>query len=123
VPAFAEIRESVAQAGGLSAGIVGDAWIEAVRQAAPDDRVRSHTTALAVEPLRTGDEDDQQRYAASVVARLRELDVTRRIAELKSRLQRVNPVDQVDEYNRLFGDLLVLEQSRRALREQAIGEL
>jgi DNA primase len=123
VPAFAEIREAVAAAGGLGAGTVGDAWIEAVRVQAPDDRVRSHITALAVEPLRTGDEDDQQRYAASVVARLRELDVTRRIAELKSKLQRVNPVEQVDEYNRLFGDLLGLEQVRRSLREQAIGEL
>jgi DNA primase len=123
VPAFAEVREAIDAAGGLSKGIVGDAWISAVREACPDDRVRAHTTALAVEPLRTDDEGDEQRYCASILARLRELHTTRQVTELKSKLQRVNPVEQVDEYNRLFGELLGLEQYRRTLREQAIGEL
>lgn len=123
VPAFAEVREVIAAAGGVASGAVGDAWIAAVREAAPDDRVRAHVTALAVEPARTDDVEDEGRYALSILARLRELDTTRQITDLKSRLQRVNPVEQVDEYNRLFGELLGLEQARRALREQAIGEL
>jgi DNA primase len=45
----------------------------------------------------------------------------RRIAGLKSRLQRTNPVDQATEYNRMFGELVALEQHRRNLRERAIG--
>ena len=38
--------------------------------------------------------------------------------DAKSRLQRVNPVEKPDEYHRLFGELLSLEQHARALREQ-----
>lgn len=45
----------------------------------------------------------------------------RRIADLKSKLQRTNPVDQATEYNRMFGELVALEQHRRTLREKAIG--
>lgn len=123
VPAFAEVRQVMAEAGGTASGRVGEDWIAAVRERSPDDRVRSHVTALAVEAPRTDDVEDEQRYAVSILARLRELDTTRQITELKSRLQRVNPLEEPDEYNRLFGELLGLEQARRALREQAIGEL
>ena len=49
--------------------------------------------------------------------------MTRRIAELKGRLQRLNPVDSEAEHLRLFGELVALEQHKRGLREQAIGAL
>ena len=55
------------------------------------------------------------------VFRLQEITVMRRIAALKSRLQRTNPVERATEYNRMFGDLVALEQHRRTLREKAIG--
>ena len=45
----------------------------------------------------------------------------RRIAGLKSKLQRTNPVEHAAEYNRMFGELVALEQHRRTLREKAIG--
>ena len=45
----------------------------------------------------------------------------RRIADVKSRLQRTNPVEQAADYNRMFGELVALEQHRRSLRERAIG--
>ena len=45
----------------------------------------------------------------------------RRINDLKSRLQRTNPVEHAGEYNRMFGELVALEQHRRTLREKAIG--
>ncbi|MDP9445005.1 MAG: DNA primase, partial [Actinomycetota bacterium] len=63
------------------------------------------------------------RLAAALVARVQELTALRRIEQLKSRLQRMNPVEQTTEYNRLFGELVALEQHRRALRERAIGGL
>ena len=53
--------------------------------------------------------------------RLRELTAARRIEQIKSRLQRTNPVTEVASYNRMFGELVALESHRRALREQAIG--
>jgi DNA primase len=42
---------------------------------------------------------------------------------VKSRLQRINPVEASAEYNRLFGELVAFEAHRRALRERAIGTL
>ena len=45
----------------------------------------------------------------------------RRIAEVKSRLQRTNPVDHPDSYNKMFGELAALEQHRRTLRDQQVG--
>jgi DNA primase len=38
-------------------------------------------------------------------------------------LQRVNPVDEEQLYNQLFGRLVALEQQARALREEAAGTL
>ncbi len=50
-------------------------------------------TELAVEPIRADAEDSlvDARYAGALLARIRELDVMRRIATLKGRFQRVNP--------------------------------
>jgi DNA primase len=55
------------------------------------------------------------------VSRLQLFAVNRRVADVKSRLQRVNPVTEAEEYHRLFGELLSLEQHARALREQTSG--
>ncbi|WP_343900338.1 hypothetical protein [Nocardioides aquaticus] len=50
-----------------------------------------------------------------------ELTAARRIAEVKSRLQRTNPVEHPAEYNRMFGELAALEQHRRQLRDRMAG--
>ena len=52
-------------------------------------------------------------FVAGTVYRLQELTALRRIAEVKSRLQRTNPVEHATEYNRMFGELVALEQHRR----------
>ena len=49
------------------------------------------------------------------------MTAARRIDEVKSRLQRTNPVEDPTGYNRMFGELVALEQHRRELRERAIG--
>ena len=48
-----------------------------------------------------------------VLARVGELAVSREIAAVKGKLQRMNPVQQQTEYNQLFGDLVALEQRAR----------
>ena len=93
-----------------------------LRDAASNDEVRGLVTELAVESLRHDGEADG-RYADAVYARLLELATTRRIAELKSKLQRLSPVEATAAYNRLFGELVALESHRRGLRERAIGGL
>ncbi len=121
-PAYVAVAKAVAGAGGTPvAGPGGEVWVTAVRENAANDAVRSVVTELAVEPLRCDGEPDT-RYAGEQVARLSERLVTRRVVELKSRLQRINP-EESDEYNRVFGELIALEQQRRLLREKAIGEL
>ena len=64
-------------------------------------------------------EDDDPRYAEALLVRLEEMALTRRIQELKSRLQRLNPVEQAEDYNRMFGELIVLERQKKGLRDTA----
>ena len=75
---------------------------------------------LSVEPVHSAKEPDRA-YVNAHVFRLQELTAMRRIADLKSRLQRTNPVEHPVDYNRMFGELVALEQHRRTLREKAIG--
>jgi DNA primase catalytic core len=122
-PAYAAIRDAVAEAGGLaSAGGGGAGWVARVETAAADDDVRRLLRELAVEPI-PSDDAAQQRWAVEVLARLEELALTRTITDLKSRLQRINPVEQVGDYNRLFAELIALEARRREMRDRAIGTL
>jgi len=122
-PAYAGLLAAVVAAGGIeTAGDGGPEWVAKVEGAAPDEAVGRLARELAVEPL-PSDDAALTRYATEVLARLEELAATRRIAELKSRLQRINPVEQVADYNRLFGELVALEAHRRSLRERAIGTL
>ena len=93
-----------------------------MQEATETDSVRELVTELAVESLQVKDESDP-RYAASLVARLEEMALTREIQQLKSRLQRLNPVEAATDYNRLFGELIVLEQRKKALRERSFGSL
>jgi len=117
-PAYQAVWETVARSGGPSAA--GAQWASDLRAAADDPTVQALLSAVAVEPLLTGKEPDET-YAATHVFRLQELTALRRIADLKSRLQRTNPVEHATEYNRMFGELVALEQHRRNLRELAVG--
>jgi DNA primase len=119
----AAVRELIDGCGGARGAASAQEWVARLRDAAPDDQVRGFVTRLAVEALRVprADGEPDARYADAVLARVEELAVSRRIAEVKSRLQRLNPVDAQPEYNRTFGDLVALEQRRKALVEKAAG--
>ena len=79
-------------------------------------------TELNVEPIRA-DGEITEHYVASIIARLREVAVSRAIAELKSSLQRLNPVENEAEYNAAFAQLVALESTRRTLHDLALGGL
>jgi DNA primase len=119
-PTYQAIRAALAAAGGVSAARSGPAWIDKVGEYCPDLVARSTLTELAVERPRTNGQPDEK-YVASQLSRLRELGVSRQIKALRSRLQRVNPIEQPDEHVKLFGELVALEQFNRGLREQALG--
>jgi DNA primase len=121
-PPYAAVHAAVLAAGGTETATAGQAWISRVRSHATDDGVRGLVAELAVEELRAPTEPDR-RYAAEQLAAIQAAAVNRRVVEVKSRLQRVNPVEQPEDYNRLFGELVALEQYRRALRERVIQAL
>jgi DNA primase len=102
-------------------GLEGSAWLDAVVAECPPE-VRGLVSELAMESLELPRKNTEEvRYVASVVAGLRLALVDEQIAEIKSRLQRTNPVADADAYLELFGDLVPLEQYRIALREKAMG--
>lgn len=119
-PKAQSVHEAIAAAGLPSPELTGIAWIDAVLQASADDEVRRLVRELAVEPL-PADAGQDERYAIGVVARLQELDASRRIDDLRGRLQRADPGS--DEAEALFADLLALEDTRRSLRRVAEGDL
>ena len=121
-PVHVAVREAVATAGGAAAATGGAVWIESVRDACADLAGRALIGELAVEPLRIDYEPDP-RYVLITLAQLEWGSVTARIRDLKSKVQRINPVTNKDEYFALFDKLLSLEQHARALREQAAGGL
>jgi DNA primase len=123
-PAFQTVHRAVRVAGGVSAGLSGQAWVEAVAAGCTTD-VRPLVSELAVEAMElprrshSRSESDEARYVASIVAGVRLALVEAQVAELKARLQRTNPVEDPDAYHQLFGDLVPLEQYKIALRELA----
>ncbi|WP_370618986.1 DNA primase [Mumia qirimensis] len=97
-----------------------EAWATGVRDRLGDPQLQRVLAQLSVDPLRvTG--VPTSTLVGALVARVQELTILRRIAEVKSKLQRTDPVEAATDYNRMFGDLLALEQQRRQLREKAIG--
>ena len=111
-PAYKQLRFVIDQHGDSS-----------VRMDAIDDvNMKSLIAELSVEPIRS-DGEVSARYVESINARLREVTMSRAIAEVKSTLQRLNPVTQEVEYTALFTELVGLEATRRTLHDLALGEL
>jgi DNA primase len=120
-PTFQGVWEAVTAAGGPPSGSDDPGWANRVRESATDPAVVAAITELGVEPVR-GTSDPNPTFAVAYVYRLQELTTSRRIADVKARLQRTNPVEHALDYNRMFGELVMLEQHRRKLREGAVGQ-
>jgi DNA primase len=121
-PGYAAVSTAIEAAGGTGTGIGGAEWLDAVRQKAPSPAAAGLISELGVETIRVDDDDKLPRYIAGVLARLQEVWVGRQIAEVKSKLQRMSPVEQGEEYHALFGDLVAMEAYRRSLLQQASGD-
>ena len=124
VPVHGAVREIISGCGGVAGAKSARDWAARLIDAAPNDRAREFVTRLAVEPIETPRKDGEPdaRFAEAVLAQVEDLAVSRQIAELKSRLQRLSPVDTKD-YNRTFGDLVALEQRHKALMGRASGAI
>ena len=109
-PAYRELRKTIDENENISP------------QTISDERIKMLFTELTVEPIRA-DGKPTAAYVASITARLREVAISRSIAELKSSLQRLNPVENEIEYNAAFAQLVALESARRNLHDLALGSL
>ena len=90
-----------------------------VAPAVPHELLTSLVASLAVEPLSLHGQVSEH-YVQANVAKLRLLTVMRQVAELKSKLQRTNPVDNATAYNQMFAELVVLEARRSELHAQSL---
>ncbi|MGI5159927.1 DNA primase [Microbispora sp. CA-102843] len=128
LPEHVVLYEVIVAAGGTAAGGPGGReWVDRLLEQADAGTsggtgidLRSLVTRFAVEAVRA-DVNVEERYGAAVLAKIQEVAVGRAVTQVKSRLQRLNPVEEQQEYNRLFGELVALEQQRRVLRERASG--
>ncbi|MBC7302602.1 MAG: DNA primase [Nocardia sp.] len=120
-PAYVAVRLMIAQAGGTAAGLSGAEWVAAVADHTDDLMIRALVSELANEQLPVRSQNDTPRFVTAILARTQEAWVGRQIAELKSKLQRLSASEEPDTYMTLFGDLVALEQYRKSLAAQAMG--
>ncbi|MGI5951833.1 MAG: DNA primase, partial [Brooklawnia sp.] len=96
----------------------GERWTEQLQEHTSDEMVRQLEIALLVEPiLREPDEA----YATAYTAKLKLLGTVRQLNELRSRLQRINPVDDSAAHKQAFTELISLEARRRQLEAVSLG--
>lgn len=119
-PAYRAVHEAVRAAGGVAAaaGLVAtggeSAWVGAVLDAAAEP-VHALVTEMAVAPLAVSPEA-LPRYARELVLRLVDIGMTRRIADVRGRMQRLGAEAGPDEQRALLAELLDLEAQRRTMR-------
>ena len=124
-PAYAAVFAAIARAGAAGTPMTdptstpGD-WVHRVTEAGVSEQVRSLVAALAVEPPQARGAVTPRLVVANT-AMLQLLTVKRAIGELKSRLQRTNPVEARQKYNQMFSELVVLEAKGKELHTRSIG--
>jgi len=112
-PLYDQLRKLIDQQSELN--------IQALLDNSDSDELKSLITELTVEPIRT-DGEVSDRYINSIFARLREVALSRVIAEIKSTLQRINPVENDAQYQEIFAKLVDMGAARRVQKELALGE-
>ncbi|NJP99497.1 DNA primase [Streptomyces zingiberis] len=117
---YTAVRSAIADAGGTAAADGG--YLARVREAAPDDTVRSLVTELAVEPLLTRKDADEF-YAGTQLAAVRLAAVDRRIGEIQGAMRRCEAGGDRSAYASLQEELWVLEQYRQDLRARGAAAL
>jgi DNA primase len=120
LPLHRDVHAAIVASGGVCSATDVGAWINRVTAAVGTEEGQRLVPALAVEPLYT-EGDTEERYIVEVLDRIQELHMTRRIREVKARMERTNPVTEQEVHLKLFGELIALEQNKRQLRERSLG--
>jgi len=119
-PQHRAVFELIRGRGGVAAATDAAGWAAQLREAAPNDAQRSFVTELGVEPIEV-DGELEERDARNIIDTIMLHSANRAEANLKSRLGRLDPAADAEEYNRLFAELLAAGQRKRAVRERIAG--
>ncbi|MDO4716320.1 MAG: DNA primase [Propionibacteriaceae bacterium] len=112
-PAYRQVFTTI-QAVGYREG-----WLDGVRAAAASDIERQLVVALTVEPV-WRDEPDQL-YARAYSARLQLVRVMAEVEQVRSRLQRTDPIADASGYRQTFEELLALELAKKELQALSLS--
>ncbi|WP_174805523.1 DNA primase [Kitasatospora sp. MMS16-BH015] len=121
-PPYTAVRQAIRQAGGAGYGASLPDFTSAVRDACPDDQVRSLVYELTVEPIRTRRAVDAI-YAGEFLVKLRLQAVDRRIAEVRAQLRRLGDRATAEEQGPVQGELWALQQYAQGLRTRGAAAL
>ncbi|WP_369144114.1 DNA primase [Streptomyces sp. R44] len=118
-PPYAAVRQCVQDAGGAT-GAPSD-YLDAVREAAPNDSVRALVTELAVETIFAKTIDEVYAGAQLVQVRLRAVD--RRIRDVQGTLARLGANGDPEQLAAVQNELWVLTQYGQSLRNNGAAAL
>jgi DNA primase len=94
-------------------------WVETVLGRIENPQLKTLASSLVVEPIKTSNSENLEKFVTGVIARLQEFDAARRISDIKGQLLREE--EGSETHQNLFGQLLALETMRRSLAEHARG--
>jgi DNA primase len=92
-------------------------WVARLEGELASDDARRILSVAAVQPLQAR-EESTARVIAVAILQLQARTLARRIADLKSKLQRTNLDEQPDAYNSFTDELMALELQHRSLRDR-----
>lgn len=110
---YRAIFSAVQAAGGVRAA--GPDWVARVADEAGED-LASSVNELAVTPLPHDRPETMGAYAGSVMGKVFDGHLTKRIGELRGAMKRAG--EGTDEASRIFGEIIGLETKRRGLRAE-----
>ncbi len=111
VSLYRAIFSAIQAAGGVRAA--GSDWVARVAEEAGED-LASAINELAVTPLPHDRPETVAAYAGSVMGKVLDGHLTRRIGELRGAMKRAG--EGTEDASRIFGEIIALEAKRRGLR-------
>jgi DNA primase len=113
VPQYRAVLDGVAAAGGIASA--GKDWANRVADEV-GEVLAPLVSELIVSPVPQDRPSEMARYVKSVLSRVQDLSLTRRIGEVRGRMQRIGEGNE--GYQEAFAELVALEGERRGHREE-----
>lgn len=116
------MHQLIRSQGGLVAVEEPHRWGLQLYDATPNDTQAAFLTELASEPMEV-DGDLTEQGAEEILRTVRLHALSREVAALHSQLRRLNQETEPTEYNRVFAELMSLQQRKRMVQERTDGAM